>query len=561
MANPAQWAQWHDLGMRVSAEPGTMADLKAAPCLMVDTAQFDAGFRAELLKATPDLDASVDGLLVHGENFQTLTMLGQKFKHAVDFLYIDPPYNAATSEIAYKNGFKHSSWISLMENRLSVAKVITKSNAPICIAIDENEREYLALTMKALLGEGEHTQVSVVHNPRGIQGAGFSVTNESAIFFRPTGKVLGKKSLDDSKSKPLMKTGSESERHTAKNCFYPIFVKNGNVIGFGSVPEDNFHPDGACTKESDGTIAVWPISSTDGLERKWRYARQSVDAIIENLEVKNARNGMLSINLAKDTEAYRTVWADAEFNAAEYGSTLLKNILPNNGFSFPKSLHTVRHSVLAAACPSKGLVADFFAGSGTTAHAVLTINRDEGTSLRYVMVEQGEYFDTILKPRIQKVVFSAAWQDGKPNGVETGISHAFKVLKIEGYEDTLNNLDLKRSGAQANLLHEFSEAARDDYLMRYMLDIEAKGSLLSVADFRKPFDYTLKVAIDSAGAWEERKVDLVETFNYLIGLNVKEYDSDIPHGYVRVTGTLPDGKFALIIWRDCDIIRDRKSVV
>ncbi len=128
------------------------------------------------------------------------------------------------------------------------------------------------------------------------------------------------------------------------------------------------------------------------------------------------------------------------------------------------------------------------------------------------------------------------------------------MLKIEGYEDALNNLDLKRSDAQASLLDGFSSEKRDDYLMRYMLDVEAKGSLLSVSDFRKPFDYTLKVSVDSAGAWEERKVDLVETFNYLIGLTVKEYDSDIPHGYVRVTGTLPDGKSALIIWRDCDVI-------
>jgi len=149
-------------------------------------------------------------------------------------------------------------------------------------------------------------------------------------------------------------------------------------------------------------------------------------------------------------------------------------------------------------------------------------------------------------------VFSADWSEGKPTAPETGISHAFKVLKNEGYEDALNNLDLKRSDAQASLLDGLSDTARDDYLMRYMLDVEAKGSLLSVSDFHKPFDYTLKVSVDSAGAWEERKVDLVETFNYLIGLRVKHIDMQRNEGYVWVSGWLPTGEKTLVLWRDVE---------
>jgi adenine-specific DNA-methyltransferase len=153
-----------------------------------------------------------------------------------------------------------------------------------------------------------------------------------------------------------------------------------------------------------------------------------------------------------------------------------------------------------------------------------------------------------------KVVYSSEWKGGKPTAPETGISHAFKVLKIEGYEDALNNLDLKRSEPQTSLLDGFSPEKRDDYLMRYMLDVEAKGSLLSVSDFRKPFDYTLKVAVDSAGAWEERKVDLVETFNYLIGLTVRHIDIQHSRGFVTVEGWLPTGEKTLILWRDCEKI-------
>lgn len=553
-ANPSQWAQWHDLGLRETAAAGAIDDLKANPYMMVDTALFDARFRGELLKRVPDIDGGLDGLLVHGDNFQALSLLSRKIGASVDFIYIDPPYNATTSEIAYKNGFKHSSWVTLMENRLSRALPLMRDKAPICVAIDENEREHLAMLMKGLLPDGELTQISVVHNPRGIQGNGFSVTNESAIFFRPSGKVLGKRSLDDSKSKPLMKTGSESERHTAKNCFYPIYLKDGMVVGFGSVPEDTFHPDGACTKEADGALAVWPISSTDGLERKWRYARQSIEAVAENLEVKTGRNGLPSINLAKDRESYRTVWSDAEFNAAEYGSTLLKNIAPNSGFSFPKSIYTVRHSIVAANCPRDGVILDFFAGSGTTAHAAISLNRDDGISLKYVMVEQGDYFDSVLVPRIKKIVYAPGWSEGKPTSHESGISHAFKVLKIEGYEDTLNNLKLRRAAGQEELFARIPERANDDYLLNYMLDIESRGSLLSVQDFKKPFDYTLNIAVDSSGAYESRKIDLVDTFNYLIGLRVKHFDAQPERGFVTVTGKLPSGESCLVLWRDCDVL-------
>jgi adenine-specific DNA-methyltransferase len=151
-------------------------------------------------------------------------------------------------------------------------------------------------------------------------------------------------------------------------------------------------------------------------------------------------------------------------------------------------------------------------------------------------------------------VYSKDWTNGKPTAPETGISHCFKVLKLESYEDTLNNLQLRRTTSQGELLNGLPQQAKDDYLLRYMLDVESRGSLLSVEDFKKPFDYTLNVAMDSAGAFEPRKVDLVETFNYLIGLRVKRIDAQPHHGFVTVTGTLPSGESCLVLWRDCEIL-------
>ena len=552
--NERQWEQWKQLGVWCCDTPGRLEDLKNSPYRMVDTALFSDDFKARLLSSIGDVDKFVCGTIINSDNFQALGVLSASLAGSVDFIYIDPPYNATTSEIVYKNGYKHSSWISLMESRLSRAKALMRPDAPLCVAIDENEREHLSLLMRLVFPSGDTTQVSVIHNPRGIQGRGFSVTNESAIFYRPEGKILGKRSLSDSKSKPLMKTGSESERHTAKNCFYPIYVKNGVVVGFGGVPDDDFHPESPCVESENEIVAVWPISSTDGLERKWRYARQSIESVIDGLEVKVGRNGGVSINLSKNNESYRTVWSDAEFNAAEHGSTLLKNIIPDNGFSFPKSLYTVRHAISAANCRSNGLILDFFAGSGTTAHAVISLNREEGKCLSYIMIEQGEYFETVLKPRIQKIVFSSGWLRGRATSPETGISHCFRVLKLESYEDSLNNLQLRRTSAQGDLLNTLSKQTKDDYLLNYLLDVESRGSLLSVEDFKKPFDYTLNVAVDSAGAFEPRKIDLVETFNYLIGLRVKHIDMQPARGFVTVTGTLRSGECCLVLWRDCEML-------
>ena len=202
---------------------------------------------------------------------------------------------------------------------------------------------------------------------------------------------------------------------------------------------------------------------------------------------------------------------------------------------------------------AREIVLDFFSGSGTTGHAVLNLNRDDGMQRKYLLVEMGDHFETTIKPRIIKLAYSAEWEKGRPTKPESGISHCVKLLKLESYEDTLNNLQLRRTPAQGDLLNTLPQQAKDDYLLNYVLDVESRGSLLSVEDFKKPFDYTLNVAVDSAGAFEPRKIDLVETFNFLIGLRVKHIDAQPQRGFVTVTGTLPSGESCLVLWRDCDL--------
>jgi len=604
-ANDAQREEWvrlcaideikGDLTTPGYSVPLSPEFLRANPTLTVDTQHFTPAFSASLLDAIGNTDHEIDAILIHSENFHALALMQARYREGIKCIYIDPPYNAKTSEILYKNTYKHSSWLSLIADRCHMAGKLQHEDGVFVCAIDENEQERLGLLFDSLFPAQERVCVSVVHNPRGIQGLGFSYTHEFAYFLHRRGLRLGLRTLDDEKSKPLMKTGSESERFTGKNCFYPILIHGSQIVGFGEVPPDNWHPQSAVIPREGGTLEVWPISSSDNKERKWRYARQSIESVAPQLQVRPGKDGAPMIYLSKGQEAYRTVWSDAEFNAAEYGSTLLKNIIGNEtSFSFPKSIWTVLHSLKASSLENHDLVIDFFAGSGTTGHAVINLNREDGGQRKFILVEQGEYFNSVLLPRLKKITYSPEWKDGKPARLPTTEEaerspRIMKVIRLESYEDTLNNLELRRTEAQQSLLDspqaKGPDGFREQYLLRYMLDVETRGSqsLLNVSAFMDPTAYRLKVKRPGSDESREVNVDLLETFNWLIGLKVdhiaaprtysaafrRDDDPDLPADAPRrllldgrlkedpdgpwwfrtVTGTTPDGRRTLVIWR------------
>jgi adenine-specific DNA-methyltransferase len=209
------------------------------------------------------------------------------------------------------------------------------------------------------------------------------------------------------------------------------------------------------------------------------------------------------------------------------------------------------------------LILDFFAGSGTTGHAVIDLNREDGGNRKYILVEMGEYFDTVMKPRIMKVIYSKDWRDGKPVSRE-GTSHAFKYMKLESYEDALNNVAFthEREGQEALELYG------DDYLLRYMLDFETRGSetLLNVEKISAPFRYKLRLR--DGGETRSVSVDLPETFAYLLGLRIRSRKAyhDGGRRYLVYRGQAPNRGEVVAIWHDTegwdetDFERDKKFV-
>ena len=357
----------------------------------------------------------------------------------------------------------------------------------------------------------------------------------------------------------FIRAGSNDLREDRPKLFYPIVVNNENKI---RIPHQEWNEELREYKLLEDICGdeqlVYPIKYVDenAIEKNWQRGHKRVADEYGEYRVRKDKNGDISIDFKTrmDEEAAPVTWWDkGEYASANYGASELKDLFGEKNFDFPKARRLVEDALRACGAAQKNTtVIDFFGGSGTTAHAVISISRDTHEKHSYVLVEQGEYFDTVIKPRIQKIVYSADWKDGKATAPQTGISHAFKVLKLESYEDTLNNLNLCRNKAQQSLFDALPQSAKEDYLLGYMLDIESRGSLLSVEHFNKPFDCKLKVAVDSAGAYEEHTIDLVETFNYLIGLRVKHIDMQRDIGFVSITGWLPTGEKTLVLWRDVE---------
>ncbi len=566
--------------------PLTVEFLKQNPFLVLDTAFFSTEFKEQLVASIDNLDEKLDGLLIHSENFQAIRLLQQKYQNKVKCIYIDPPYNAKSSEILYKNTFKHSSWLSLIENRLSAASYLLKEDSVITIAIDEVEQTRLGELLRVIFPSKQITAITVVHNPSGQQGDNFSFTNEFAYFvYSDLKNVIGQEIRDESGIDVRTfrdNSGNNNLRTDAANCFYPIYVRNNEIIGFGDVSPDDYHPESRCIKIDENTIAVYPIDN-NGVEKKWVFERGTVEGIRDQLWVKgDVQQGDIDIMRSKSVFRYKTTWTDKKYSANSYGSALLTAM--NIPFDYPKSIYTVIDCVKAGLSDKdSGIVFDFFAGSGTTGHAIIRLNNEDKGARKYILAEMGNHFDTATKPRVIKAIYSddyngvAGWKKGKPIS-RRGNSHAFKYIRLESYEDTLNNIVL--SGGNYDLLG----AAREDYILSYMLNTESSGSasLLNVEKLDKPFSYKMLIARNLES--KERNIDLVETFNYLIGLTVIKshalvsYDADFSTGdygavtaslkagstykFKTIEGTTPNGDKTLVIWREMtgDIEKDNAAL-
>ena len=589
-ANAAQRREWVDLyavdeitgdltnGNVPWTDPPAADFLKVNPYLVVDTRHFDRDFTDRLLEALSDagpLDDQTDGLLVHGENFQALHLLQARYRGKVKCIYADPPYNTDSSSILYKNDLKDSTWLSLMHDRLLLARTLLSPDGILACAIDDEE----AWRLRALLQRVFDREIGVApvrSTPVGRTSRGkLSPTHEYAFFYGGQIAAPGPlvKAEREKQRYPhadehgryawrnLLRTGTGDMRADRPTLHYPIYVDVHDAL---RVPKLEWNAEAekyrVLEPPREDESVVLPTSEKDGktIEKRWEHGWERVSDRIE--EYRAQRNGDTSagqsisihfIQRMDESSAPKTWWGDPKYASSNHGAMVLKSLFVENPFDFPKSVALVEDCIrTAGGGESSAQVVDFFAGSGTTGHAVVNLNREDGGRRHYVLVEIGHHFDTLILPRMKKVVHSPDWKNGKPLS-RKGVSQLFRYIRLESYEDAMDSLEIARpSAARGELLAAHPQLA-EDYRLRYALDGETSASAcLPGEDFVDPFAYTLSVVRD--GARDDVPVDLPETFNYLIGLRVESRRRI--DGLLTITGADAEGRRCLVLWRDLDAV-------
>jgi len=580
ISNKAQLAEWNTLFGKENIPTGKLtiellkADAFAWRKLPIDTVNFSPTFKENLLNALSlsiNLEDVADGLVIHSDNYHGIIELQEKFNDNISPVYIDPPYNTDASAIIYKNNYKSSSFLSMMSERIRVAVPLLKNDSMICVAIDDVE----VTGMRHLLSEHFIKEVGIVtvrSNPAGRKTRGkFSPAHEYALFYGksnssiPNSLEITDKRLNRYPEKDdqgnfawanFIRSGSGDKREDRPTMFYPVFVNQEDQI---RIPEmewnDQTNGYNILEEPQPSEEAVYPIMF-DGnvpVEKRWQRGFERVKLELEEYRIRRDKNGKISIDFKTrmDENSLPITWWDKkEYASANYGAAELKELFNVKLFDFPKSRGLVQDCIRAAGSATIGSITlDFFPGSGTTFDAIQRLNRDDKGLRKCILIEQGDYIYTVIMPRIKKVAYTFDWKDGKPrDGSMNGLGIFFKYQRLEQYEEALENIAFSIAQDTKQTAMQF-----DQYIPKYFLEFETQGSqtLVNTEAMRNPWAYTLKVW-DGFTYDTEQAVDLVETFNYLIGLHMQKCITKQlnGHAYKFVAGHNNAGKQLLVVWRN-----------
>ena len=605
LANDRQREEWvrlfaiddikGDLVTKAYSVPLTMEFLEQNPFLVLDTAFFSKQFKHKLVKHLGDkgIDKQCNGLLINSENFQGSRFLLEKSSNSKKCIYLDPPYNTSDVGFLYKNNYKHSSWASMIFDRIQNCYHLLAKEGVMMLTIDDEELYELKGVIDTVFGKENYIGTVVIEsNPRGRSVNSFYATShEYCIAYAKNPLLVNivdneltedqqklfSAGIDEEESfryLPFRRSGGWSTPADRPNSEFPLyFSEDGKLFAVGGerltdassdyIPKNIlvWNNDEQCVVEvsqEDFDLSyplakkIMPID-TSGMRRVWRWSdREKILRAGANgdfLLKKDSHGSFVQLkDRIKGGRKPKTVWIDPKYDSSSHGTNLLKNVMgERNVFGFPKSVFSTQDSLHTIVGDDEaGDVLDLFGGSGTTAQAVINLNVD-GNSRKYTLCEMGEYFDKVTRTRIEKVIYSPDWKDGKPVSRQ-GISQCFKYMRLEQYEDTLNNLKIKEQQTTA----QFDEGSgfKESYMLEYMLDVETRDSLLNLKMFENPFAMTLKTTKDNELV--DTEVDMVETFNYLIGLNVETEDWYRDENICVVQGyTHRYNLHTLVIWRNC----------
>ncbi len=663
-ANEAQRAEWVRL-FAIDCESGysaplTVDFLKSHMHLIVDTAFFAKGFTHDAVATAQTIDEALTGVLVHSDNFHALNLSQRRFDGTLKSIYIDPPYNTDSSSIPYKNDYKHSSFATMMRDRIALSRSLLRNDGALFVSIDKTERTVLEYALDDVFGSENHIEELIwTQATSNSQLPNYSTNHEYVeVFARDRTAVEADKQMF---REPKPGYSEITELVARLNPDFPAIkdveaalreLFNTHKVQYREEVEANGQEWDAETKRQDPWRGIYPYNRAEYRSAEGRFcpeaeAREKSAVLWVWSEIPTGAPASKQSPTTKDPDHpnyryYRPIhpstgkpcphpqsgwkfplrpdpksndrrsfesldadkriaWGETEnkvprtkgflhevetnigtsvFYEYNDGEAELSNLFGSSGlFLSPKSSKFVKRFVLQAT-KTDSWFSDFFGGSGSSAHGVIQANREDGGSRKFLVVEMGHHFESLTKPRVLKALYASDWKTGKPRSND-GVSACVKVVRLESYEDTLNNLETRRTDTQQLLLDsadaQGSDGLKEQYLLRYMLNVETRGSqsMLNVHAFTDPTAYKLKVKRPGSDESHEVNVDLLETFNWLIGLTVQhiaapqmfsavfERDSekrlrlkgrlkqnaDGPYWFRTITGTTPDGRKTLIIWR------------
>lgn len=521
LANERQREEWvrlfaideikGDLTTEAYSVPLTMEFLEQNPFLVLDTAFFSKQFKHKLVASMENVDRDCNGLLVKSENFQALRLLSATFSRQISCIYIDPPFNLKQNgDFLYRTDYKDSTWSTLIYNRLNESKEFMSNNAFIYLRCDNNGNHLVRHLMNNIFGDEKFlSEILVQRIRKNVTEQGrisLPLANDSLFLYSNINEYIF--------NNPYVKLKEIREAYWRRVDDSSGYRNPPTRILFGK----EFKP--------------------YKYDAHFKYSQESMDRMV--LE------GRMRIICKKCGEPhYEGNWiccpkcgcteATPQYKVEASDKIILDtNWLDIAGYSSKTGFSTENAEVLldraieVCSAPND-IVMDYFAGSGTTMAVAAKKAR------KYIGIEMGKQFEMYIEPRMRKTCFS-------------GISQCFKYMRLEQYEDTLNNLKIKEQQTAA----QFDEGSsiKESYMLEYMLDVETRDSLLNLKMFENPFAMTLKTTKDNELV--ETEVDMVETFNYLIGLNVETEDWYREENICVVQGyTHRDNLHTLVIWRNC----------
>lgn len=438
-------------------------------------------------------DSDLWHTLIEADNYHALQLLEYLYAGKVDCIYIDPPYNTGAKDWKYNNdyvdgsdAYHHSKWLSFMQRRLKLAKkLLNPKDSVLIVTIDEKEYLHLGCLLEEMFPEANMQMVSSVINPAGVSRGGQFARTDEYIFFltfgtcAPSplclsedwrGKIKGGYK-DKLRWNGLQRSGTATLRSDRPNMFYPIFITNDGtkIVEVGnSIP---LNVDRTAIQAPAGQIAIWPIFP-DGREGRWRLGRDTLIELIEKhyvhigkiqgdraaitylaqgeqAKVENGDFPVVGYNpdgsIIVDESGYEarflpgTQWWITSHDATQKGTKMLNDIIGRR-FTFPKSVYATHDAVqFFVANKPNALIVDFFAGSGTTMHAVNLLNAEDGGHRRCIMVTNNE-----VSADEAKMLKDKGYQPGDEEWEKLGIANYVTwprtVCSIEGHDVNGNPL-------------------------------------------------------------------------------------------------------------------------